>query len=272
MTLRPGHEKTALVFLHLPKTAGQTVHFELARLIAADRISPVRTHTQAPAEVQFPPGYRLYSGHLDWVALDALPGPRFTFTVLRDPRERLASFYFYLLQTARQMPPERRVADRRTDLEAILTRRIDDYFFGGDAGWQAFVRDHYDNFYCTYFATRRVQGRVELTGLDAAAVRARAAAGLATLDAVYRSEALHVLDRDFARHFGLSLACARRVANAGPLPQGEARWKALLDRFETDAARRRIEDFVAEDTALLETLPPPPRRPLWLQLFDSMSR
>ncbi len=262
---------TALVFLHVPKTAGQTVHFELTRAVGEEQVSPVRTHTQAPPEAQFPPGYRLYSGHLDWVALDAVQPPRFVFTVLRDPRERLASFWFYLHDVARRMPPATLGQDR-PDLQTILTRTPDDYFFGGDAGWQCFVRDHYDNFYCSYFASRRMLGRADLAGLDASTVLARAHGGLATLDAVYRSEALHVLDRDFRRRFGLRLSCARHVANAGTVPQGMARWAALLDRFDTDAGRSRIEDFVTEDEALMAQLPPPQPRPLWLQLLDRISR
>ena len=262
---------TALVFLHVPKTAGQTVHFELTRAVGEGQVSPVRTHTQAPPEAQFPPGFRLYSGHLDWVALDAVPPPRFVFTVLRDPRERLASFWFYLQDVAQRMPPAT-LAQDRPDLQAILARTPDEYFFGGDVGWQGFVRDHYDNFYCSYFASRRMLGRATLAGLDASTVLARAQDGLATLDAVYRSEALHVLDRDFRRRFGLRLSCARHVANAGTLPQSTARWPALLDRFETDAARRRIEDFASMDDALLARLPPPARPPLWLQLLDRISR
>ena len=262
----------ALVFLHLPKTAGQTVHLRLADALGEAQVSPIRLHTQAPPEAQFPPGYRLYSGHLDWVALDRLPGPHFVFTLLRDPRERLASFYFYLQDTARRMPPEQRASQGRADLESILTRTPDEYFFGGDAGWQGFVRDHYDNFYCSYFASRRILGRPDLAGLDAATVLARAKAGLGAMDAVYRCEALHVLDRDFARKFGLRLSTARHVANQGTLPRGAVRWRALLDRFETDAGRARIEGFVTQDEALMAVLPPPPPRPLWLQLLDRISR
>ncbi|WP_430450438.1 hypothetical protein [Rhodophyticola sp.] len=66
---------TTIVFLHIPKTAGQTIHSELARVVGAKAVSPVRVHTQAARGVaQMPPGYRLYSGHIDWEALDTLPG------------------------------------------------------------------------------------------------------------------------------------------------------------------------------------------------------
>jgi hypothetical protein len=261
---------TAFVFLHIPKTAGQTVHFRLARALGEAAVSPVRTHTEAAPEAQFPPGYRLYSGHLDWVALSSVPPPRFVFTLLRDPRERLASFYFYLQQTARQLSPE--ALQQRGDLRNILDLSADDYFFGGDAARQAFVRDHYDNFYCSYFATRRVRGRGLLAGVPAAEELARARAGLAAIDAVYRSEALHVLDADFARRFGLALGCARRVSNQGPLPQGAPRWPALLERFETDAARRRIEAFVHRDEALLAALPAPEPPSFWRQIWDRIVR
>ena len=86
-----------IVFLHIPKTAGQTVHSELLRIFGPEHTSPVRVHTQAGADGQFPEGYRFYSGHLDWETFDTADSDSFVFTVLRDPKDRIASFYFYLL-------------------------------------------------------------------------------------------------------------------------------------------------------------------------------
>ena len=243
-----------LVFLHIPKTAGQTVHSGLARVAGAAGVSPVRVHTQAAQDAQFPAGYRLYSGHLDWVGLEAVARPRFVFTVLRDPRERIASFYFFLLEQARELDPEALSRPENTGKRMLLDRSADDYFFAGDAGWQTFIRDHYDNFYCSYFATRRMRGWKEVAQLDEQALVDRAMAGARTLDAIYSTAALAALERDIAARTGETVGIADRQVNAGPGPRGARRWPELLSRFESDAARHRIEEFARRDDRLVARL------------------
>jgi len=99
--------KPPIVFLHIPKTAGQSVHNALAEHVGAEHVSPVRVHTQSTGDHgQFPAGYSLYSGHLDWVELEKVPEPRFVFSILRDPKERIASFYFYLRKEAQRLSRE----------------------------------------------------------------------------------------------------------------------------------------------------------------------
>src|ERR1044071_10007863 len=90
-------EQTRVIFLHIPKTAGQSVHESLRRLFAPEEICPARENFQLlPISIQELRRYRLFSGHLDWCLLDVVPQPRFTFTVLRRPIERIISFYFFL--------------------------------------------------------------------------------------------------------------------------------------------------------------------------------
>lgn len=95
-----------IVFLHIPKTAGQAIHNALTHVVGGqEHVSPVRVNWQANGGSTMPPGYRLYSGHIDWVDLETLP-PSFVFTVLRDPRERIASYYFYMVREAQEMGAE----------------------------------------------------------------------------------------------------------------------------------------------------------------------
>ncbi|SDF37093.1 sulfotransferase family 2 domain-containing protein [Limimaricola pyoseonensis] len=242
---------TVVVFLHVPKTAGQTIHHQLAAAVGRDKVSPIRTHTQAGRESQLPPGYRLHSGHIDWTDLETLPQDRFVFTVLRDPRERIASFYFFLRREA-----ERAAPGTPADRLRAKDWSTDDYFFGGDAGWQNFVRDHYDNFYCSYFASRRMRGRGTLSGLSPEEVVRRARAGLDGLDGIYWIDGLAALEADM-RRLGLPVKVVGRRSNAGALPENQMRWPKLLDMFETDTARRRVEDFVDRDIKLLASVPRP---------------
>ncbi len=269
-------DQTTLVFLHVPKTAGQTIHHQIASRLPADTISPIRNHLQAQGHSQLPQGYRFHSGHIDWTDLESLPADRFTFTVLRDPRERLASFYFFLRDRAAKAPESDLHSGAQPDLQAILERSTDDYFFGGDVQWQHFINLHYRNFFCSYFATRQMLGYTSLKDVPKTDILARARQGLSQMDGIYWTDGLHHLERDLRQRAGLRLNLLRHHANTGPLPQDRLRWPALMERFERDNSRRQVEDFVALDQELLAAIPrpaPPPRWRIWRdQVLANMSR
>lgn len=242
-----------IVFLHVPKTAGQTIHHALTRAVGGQaHVSPIRTHTEAAPQDQFPPGYRLYSGHLDWIALDRVTPAPFVFTVLRDPRERIASFYFFLEKEAKALAPQDLAAAHNTGKRRLLETSADDYFFGGDRAWQTFVRDHYDNFYCTYFATRRMRGYRMIERLPRAELLGTASAALSGLNGVYDVDDLGRLEADVAALLGRPVPFADTFHNTGALTRGEARWPHLLARFERDASRAALERFAEADMTLYE--------------------
>lgn len=171
-----------IVFLHIPKTAGQTIHNALVAAVGGGKqVSPIRVHTQSAD--QYPEGYRLYSGHLDWDHIYKAGPDRFSFTVLRDPAERIASFYFYLQKEARKLS----ASDLRKNIgkRRALEWSADDYFFGGDNKWQAFILDHYNNFYCSYFSTRMMRGHARIAHLKPSELIGSAQSGLESLQGVY---------------------------------------------------------------------------------------
>lgn len=235
-----------IVFLHIPKTAGQTIHNELRRVLGDKAISPIRVHHQAPkGAAQMPEGYRVYSGHLDWDEVDHLSNP-FVFTVLRDPRERIASFYLYLLTKAERMSACELEEPQHTGLRMALTRSADDYFFAGDAGWKAFIKAHYDNFYCRYLATRKIVSSGPLC-LETALRNAQHLSG------IYTTTSLDVLQKDLKVEFGIRVRLMKRFDNVGRNPS-EARWPQLLARMEKDSSRSALEKMVSLDDLLLERL------------------
>lgn len=240
-----------IVFLHIPKTAGQTIHNELARMVGAAAVSPIRVHTEAPAGPQMPAGFNLYSGHLDWTEVEGLEPAPFVFTVLRDPAERIASFYFYLQQEARGLSPEALDLPGNTGKSKILALSASEYFFGGNPRWQSFIRDHYDNFYCAYFATRKMRGGGDVRDLPQAVLVGRALAGLDRLDRVYSTTGLAALERDMASLYGATIRVAGNYYNTGQHAQDEPRWPKLLALLDSDADRRRLEDFVVRDADLM---------------------
>ena len=240
-----------LVFLHIPKTAGQTVHNSLSRAVRAHRVSPIRVHTQAQTpQDQFPSGYSLYSGHLDWSAICHLPAARFVFTVLRDPAERIASFYFYLQREAADLDKISLNAPHNIGLQRALDWSPDDYFFGGDDTWQTFVRSHYDNFYCTYFATRRMLGWGETLSMTASEVLEQARTGLGHMDQVYSTRNMLAMEQDLNTRFGIRLRLADRFDNSSGEAANTQRWPRLLAAFETDVASRRMQSLVTHDQDL----------------------
>ena len=248
-----------IVFLHIPKTAGQTIHSELSRVVGATRVSPVRVHTQAAlgpghAAAQLPLGYSLYSGHLDWTALDSLPADRFVFSVLRDPWERIASFYFYLLEQAQSLDPATLDDPGRVGSRMILTRSADDYFFGGDAAWQQFILDHYDNFYCSYFATHRMRGHKAIAGLSGPDRIARALEKSRQIDRIYGTHDLAPLQSDILALLRQEIRVTHKFINTGPQTRDTLRWPKLLERLERKDTAARLTDFGTLDRDLMTRL------------------
>lgn len=246
-----------LVFLHIPKTAGHTIHEGLATALGPGAVSPVRLHSQvAPGAPQMPAGYSLYSGALDWGEIDSLPPERFVFTVLRDPFERLASYYLYVLKVARDRADE--VMEQPAEphlrgLRRILTMSAEEYFFGGDAAWQGFIRAHYDNFYTSYFATRRMLGWQEVQRLDEETAVQAALANAPLLSRIYSIRDLGALEADMGAR-GLAISVTDTFRRATDDAHEQRRWPMLADRFESDAGIRRLEAFAVRDEWLLSEL------------------
>lgn len=258
-TPKVGSAAAPIVFLHIPKTAGQTVHSELSQLVGPEAVSPVRVHTQAAhGAAQLPAGYRLYSGHIDWDALDTLPKDRFVFTVLRDPRERIASFYFYLLREAQKQYADAQDAPERSGARMILKGSADEYFFGGDARWQTFVNDHYNNMYCSYLITRQIRGWSKLTGMSRPEIVQAALDAKTPITRIYSTDTLADLEADIAVHTGQSISVAKRYVNAGPDAGPDApstlRWPQLCARFERDSSVKRLTHFARLDQHLMKRL------------------
>ncbi|EPX75552.1 sulfotransferase family 2 domain-containing protein [Salipiger mucosus] len=244
-----------VVFLHIPKTAGQTIHAELARTMGKKAVSPVRVHTQAgPGAAQLPPGYRLYSGHIDWEALETLPEPRFVFTVLRDPLERIASFYFYLRRKADTLSAEELERPEHTGMRMAATLGPDDYFFGGKPGWKRFIRDHYDSPYCTYLVTRKIRGFAEIADLPAETLAERAETEARKLDGVYSVDALDALERDLKDRCGLTVRLAGHYVNAGDDTPGARRWPKLEAMLEREETLEGLRGFARADQLLMTRL------------------
>lgn len=247
-------QRRPVVFLHIPKTAGQSVTHQITEKLPSNWVSPLRDISLAKdGETHLPPGYRYYAGHIDWVDLDKLNKP-FSFTILRDPRERIGSFYAFLLREAQQRTPEDLALPGNTGQRIMLERSVDDYFFSGDGRWKRFIRNHYDNFYCSYLATGRIRGWRHLKGKSDAEKIDAALAGAARVSRIYTIDALAPLEDDLFDVLGVPVSVASHFRNVGETDREASRWDQLCARFESDANARKLERFVARDYDLLDRL------------------
>jgi hypothetical protein len=85
-----------LVFLHLPKTGGTTLHHHFSAAFAPHEICPERGPHLDRIDPQQLAAYRYFAGHFVFDQLRLIPGPVFIVTVLRPPIDRILSVYHFL--------------------------------------------------------------------------------------------------------------------------------------------------------------------------------
>lgn len=223
----------------------------LKSAFGARNISPIRSHTQARGSCfEGWSRYDVFAGHLDWTDLKDYPGPKFVFSILREPRERIASFYFYLLREAEKLSDEKLKLPENTGKRAILTLSPDEYFMGGGRKWQVFLKDHYDNFYCSYFSRRKFRPGRDFRRLPDEVRLGLARDGLAELDFICTTGELNLLEVRLCQYSNKRISLAKHHLNAGPLPASQSRWDALLERLTSKETIARLEEFTALDTQI----------------------
>jgi hypothetical protein len=86
-----------LVFVHVPRTGGTTLHSVLSAAIDRSEVCPERHNRLESLYAAQIANTRLFSGHYDRRSLDLIPGRNIrSVTMLREPRARIISVYKYL--------------------------------------------------------------------------------------------------------------------------------------------------------------------------------
>lgn len=249
-----------IIFLHIPKTAGQSVHAGLIKAFGEKVVCPARVNDQLKGySISELNRYRVFSGHLDWSLLDCVKGPRYTFTVLRKPVDRILSFYFYLRKQAELLDPDALRLPQNQGMRAAKELSPDEYFSGGQPHLRRFLDDHYDNFYTYYFAGRRYTARGEIIGLVKRGVITKdrlieiAKENMAQLDAVFTLDNISKAFEAICEISGtLEIDDIDCNLNKNQEIAPEDRHEQLLRLGATDKTFRRLSEFCDLDNELWE--------------------
>ncbi|WP_420391445.1 hypothetical protein [Acuticoccus sp.] len=79
----------------MPKCAGTSLHELLKASFAPDDVCPHRHDVLPQQPLQAMRRWRYFGGHFSKYGIDAVPGPKRVVTVLREPRRRILSLYYF---------------------------------------------------------------------------------------------------------------------------------------------------------------------------------
>ena len=242
-------------FLHIPKTAGQSVHALLVNLFPAEEICPARLNEQLYCyTINQLRSYNLFSGHLDWSMVKLSGCFDFTFTVLRDPFERILSMYFYMREVAASQA--RDGVDLSLEMSTLLNGTPKDYFSFEDESLRAHIENYYNNIYTFYFSTGSFEGHRLLsrkcqsgqTGLPRTALE-----NIRQIDKIYTLDSIQQLGTDLADKIG---ACLPAIGNENinlSAPRGLEKRIANMNVLSPNWDwRAYFEDLTALDSAFME--------------------
>ena len=85
----------SLVFMHIEKTGGTTLHNILVEHFNKKEICPERFNKLKKYELNKLSKYKFFSGHYDRANVECIPQKTKVITVLREPKSRILSLYYF---------------------------------------------------------------------------------------------------------------------------------------------------------------------------------
>jgi hypothetical protein len=120
--------QSPVIFLHIPKTAGMTLYQIMSRQYEADAIFTIGGLSELgkfkQLEMDERSTFKLIRGHMEFGLHEFLPGPSRYFTILRNPIDRVISYYYFL----HQRPLDRMhklIKNEKLSLPQFLDRKAD---------------------------------------------------------------------------------------------------------------------------------------------------
>ena len=117
------------IFIHIPKTAGTTLHGLIWRHYPSDTVYTVDwvAHTLndlAALDADQKSRIRIVTGHIDFGVHALLPGPHTYFTIVREPTDLVISYYYYICR-ASDHPHHHLATQPGMNLEKFMASKID---------------------------------------------------------------------------------------------------------------------------------------------------
>ncbi|HXH02010.1 MAG TPA: sulfotransferase family 2 domain-containing protein [Candidatus Competibacteraceae bacterium] len=91
----PNIGNKALVFLHIPKTGGTSLHNMLVGYYEKSEVCPERFNNLDKWDQEQLKSFRYFSGHYDRHQVSLIPREKFIITMLREPKSRILSLYYF---------------------------------------------------------------------------------------------------------------------------------------------------------------------------------
>lgn len=128
-----------VALMHLPKTGGTTLHDLLLPNFQKDAVCPERFNNFDRFSDEDLNSYKFFSAHMDFRNLSRVSSSSYTITLLRDPKQRILSlYYFWKAQTRDHIDRHDMIGPRRAK-DMPLREFLEDL--------PDFLRKDFDNVY-----------------------------------------------------------------------------------------------------------------------------
>jgi len=235
--LRPLDEER-VIFLHIPKCGGTTLHSILEAWYGAQMVHSERHNGLYNVTAASLASKRVFSGHYDFYSVNLVPGTRKLISFLRPPRDRLVSLYNF----HRAHGPE--IIERQNLTLARWANQydIDDYFRNPE------VRAHpaINNAMAHYLSDHPQVGPA--TGVGPDRLRDEALRNLEAFDFIgFQDDYAASLDR-LARLLGNPApGSVSRLQDLDTLMTTNSQMRVIEKQRPSDATQGLMDDLVVED-------------------------
>lgn len=233
-----------LVFLHIPKCGGTTLHNMLVEWYGQPNMHPERHNGLYYYSARDLASKTLFSGHYDYYSTQLVPGTPRLITFLRDPRSRLISLYHFHRSHREELI-------ERFDLTLARWANqydIDEYFANEQVRTHPAINNSIARHLSNQPQLGRTAGDTDAGDIPVEVLRDQAIANLATFDFVGLMEdydaSIARLTTILSKHAPEQIERAR---NFETLIENNPNMKRIEKQTPTDKTHSLLDDLVRED-------------------------